>query len=61
MDKFNEFTNLVKNKLSEDCIENIQGFYKKNNDFKCSICDTKVNYYDYIDGLGYICINCYSF
>ena len=59
-----EFLKLkIVSKLPKDCLDIIKKFYnielKKN---KCVICNTNdVNYYDYIDGLGYICILCNTY
>ena len=58
----NEFLKLgIVKKLPNDCLDIIKKYYnisvnKKN---RCVLCNTTdINYYDYIDGLGYICLIC---
>lgn len=48
-------------KFSHDCLKIISYYYYKNK-FCCSFCKTTdIDYYDYHDGIGFICSLCYHF
>ena len=62
MDKFDIFINtILGGKLPIDNIHQIEEYYNQIKNIPiCSICSNMdVNYYDYVDGVGYICPQCY--
>lgn len=62
MDNFDIFLNtILGRKIPFDNIKKIEEYYNQlKNKPMCSSCDSMdLTYYDYIDGVGYICSQCY--